>query len=84
MTEKRPKNPKPAHRTPADLLKAVAGDAKAKAVWDGITPLAKSEWSCWVMSGKLAETRGIRIKKALSKLGGGMRRPCCWPGCPHR
>lgn len=72
------------HGLPADLRKAVAGAPAAKAVWDDITPLAKNEWICWVISGKKAETRGIRIKKALSKLKGGMRRPCCWAGCPHR
>ena len=57
---------------------------KVQALWESITPLAKNEWICWVTSGKRAETRGIRIEKAISKLKGGMRRPCCWAGCPHR
>lgn len=69
---------------PTDLRKAVASVPGAQAVWDDITPLARSEWICWVISGKRAETRNIRIKKAVSKLSGGMRRPCCWAGCPHR
>ncbi|MBS3054456.1 MAG: YdeI/OmpD-associated family protein [Candidatus Aenigmarchaeota archaeon] len=56
----------------------------ARAVWEDITPLARNEWICWVTSGKKEETKSIRIKKALSKLKGGMRRPCCWVGCPHR
>lgn len=72
------------HTLPKDLKDALAADAKAKAVWDDITPLAKNEWICWVTSGKKAGTRLIRIAKGLSKLRGGMRRPCCWPGCPHR
>ncbi len=72
------------HRMPADVGKAIATRPNAKAVWDDITPLARSEWICWITSGKKAETRGIRIDKALSKLAGGMRRPCCWAGCPHR
>ena len=72
------------HKLPADLKKAIALAPKAKAVWDDITPLAKNEWICWVTSGKLAETRNIRIQKGISKLSGGMRRPCCWAGCPHR
>ena len=38
----------------------------------------------WVISGKKAETRAIRIKKGISKLKSGMRRPCCWAGCSHR
>jgi uncharacterized protein YdeI (YjbR/CyaY-like superfamily) len=53
-------------------------------VWNDITPLARNEWICWVISGKKVGTRNIRIEKALSKLKGGMRRPCCWAGCPHR
>lgn len=72
------------HTLPDDLRKALATSAKAHAVWEDITPLARNEWICWVTSGKKAETRGVRIGKAVSKLKGGMRRPCCWAGCPHR
>jgi uncharacterized protein YdeI (YjbR/CyaY-like superfamily) len=72
------------HTVPADLRAALAGAPKAKAVWEDITPLARNEWICWVTSGKKAETRAIRIKKAISKLASGMRRPCCWAGCTHR
>ncbi len=74
----------PVHSMPADLRKALASAPAAQAVWEDITPLARNEWICWVTSGKKSETRSIRIEKALSKLTGGMRRPCCWPGCPHR
>jgi len=72
------------HTLPQDLQKALASAPKAQAVWEDITPLARNEWICWVTSGKKAETRNIRIEKALSKLKGGMRRPCCWVGCTHR
>ncbi len=81
------KNKKPAgmvHKMPTDLRDALASDGAARAVWDDITPLARNEWICWVTSAKKFETRIIRIEKALSKLGSGMRRPCCWPGCKHR
>lgn len=75
----------PAHKkVPADLSKAIAASAGARATWEKVTPLARSEWICWVTSGAKAETRIIRIEKAVSKLKGGMRRPCCWAGCPHR
>jgi uncharacterized protein YdeI (YjbR/CyaY-like superfamily) len=73
-----------AHKIPADLRKELATNQKVLALWRDITPLARNEWICWVISGKKAETRGIRIEKALSKMKGGMRRPCCWAGCPHR
>lgn len=72
------------HTVPADLKKAIASTPKAQALWVDITPLARNEWVCWVTSGKKQETRGIRIKKAISKMKSGMRRPCCWMGCPHR
>jgi len=73
-----------AHKLPADLQKAITSTSAALEVWEDITPLARNEWICWVTSGKKVETRSIRIEKALSKLKGGMRRPCCWAGCPHR
>lgn len=72
------------HPLPEDFRKAIAADPEVYALWEKITPLARNEWICWVTSGKLAETRNIRIEKGLSKMRGGMRRSCCWPGCPHR
>ena len=72
------------HKIPTDLRKALTSEKAARAAWKDITPLARNEWICWVISGKKSETRNIRIEKALSKLKGGMRRPCCWAGCLHR
>jgi len=69
---------------PNDFKKALESKSKAKDTWSKTTPLARNEWICWVTSGVKAETRGIRIEKAISKLSSGMRRPCCWAGCPHR
>lgn len=73
-----------AHAMPADFKGAILSSKAALALWQDITPLARNEWICWVVSGKKEETRGIRIKKAISKMKGGMRRPCCWAGCIHR
>jgi uncharacterized protein YdeI (YjbR/CyaY-like superfamily) len=72
------------HKMPKDLRKAISSSSVVKATWEDITPLARNEWICWVISGKKTETRDIHIKKAISKLKGGMRRPCCWAGCIHR
>lgn len=72
------------HTLPSDFKKSIASVPRVQSLWNDITPLAQNEWICWVISGKLAETRNIRIKKAISKMSGGMRRPCCWAGCPHR
>lgn len=72
------------HTLPVDFRKALERSAAALKMWEGITPLARNEWICWITSGVKAETRGIRIEKGISKLKSGMRRPCCWAGCPHR
>lgn len=72
------------HTTPPDIKTTIEGDVYIKKLWNEITPLARSEWICWVTSGKLAETRTIRLKKMVSKMKSGTRRPCCWAGCPHR
>ncbi len=72
------------HPLPADLKKALLANPAALKTWEATTPLARNEWICWVTSGKKAETRLIRIEKGISKLKGGMRRPCCWEGCSHR
>ncbi len=72
------------HKLPADMKKMLHSNAKVEALWQDITPLARNEWICWIESGARAETRQIRLDKGLSKLKGGMRRPCCWVGCPHR
>ncbi len=72
------------HKLPPDLRNALVSTPKALKLWEDITPLARNEWICWITSSKKTETRGIRIEKALSKLKGGMRRPCCWAGCIHR
>lgn len=81
---KQEKRAGPVHSLPADLRKAIQSDPIAKTVWADITPLARNEWICWVTSAKKEETRGKRITVGLDKMRKGMRRPCCWPGCPHR
>jgi uncharacterized protein YdeI (YjbR/CyaY-like superfamily) len=72
------------HKVPADLRDALASDSKAFPKWNDLTPLARNEWICWVTYVKQAETRREHIKRAISELKEDKRRPCCWPGCPHR
>lgn len=72
------------HRLPADLRTALLADATALDAWQDITPLARNEFICWVEDAKQAATRERRIQVAVDKLEKGQRRPCCWPGCPHR
>ena len=72
------------HELPDDLRDALKNDAEALATWVDITPLARNEWICWVESAKKSETRSKRINWGCENLRDGKRRPCCWPGCPHR
>ncbi|HZQ30009.1 MAG TPA: YdeI/OmpD-associated family protein [Patescibacteria group bacterium] len=73
-----------AHKVPADLWKALTSDKRAQAIWEDLTPLARNEWICWVTFVKKDETRKKHIKRTISELKEGMRRPCCWLGCIHR
>ncbi len=72
------------HKMPADLRKALSATPSAIIAWKTITPLARNEWICWVTSAKKPETRQHRIERTHNELIEGKRRPCCWPGCPHR
>ena len=72
------------HKLPADLRLALTSDPRALAAWQDITQIARNEWICWIESAKKPETRNRRIERANEDLIDGKRRPCCWPGCPHR
>lgn len=73
-----------AHTLPADLKKALLASPKALAKWEDITPLSRNEWICWTISVKTPETRKDHMRRVVSELIEGMRRPCCWVGCTHR
>ena len=72
------------HKLPADMKTALLAKSKALAAWEDITPLARNEWICWTVSVKKQETRDEHVKRVVEELSAGKRRPCCWPGCPHR
>lgn len=72
------------HNLPADLRLALTKHPQAIKTWEDITPLARNEWICWVTHVKKAETRKEHVDRAIEELQEGVRRPCCWPGCPHR
>jgi uncharacterized protein YdeI (YjbR/CyaY-like superfamily) len=73
-----------AHKLPTDLKKALVSDSKTLTLWESLTPLARNEWICWTISVKTPETRNEHVKRVVSELKEGMRRPCCWIGCIHR
>ena len=72
------------HSVPEDLSKALISSPAALAAWEDITPLARNEFICWIEDAKKPETRSHRIKRTWTEIIEGKRRPCCWPGCPHR
>lgn len=72
------------HTTPKDLKEMLAKSPKVLEAWNTLTPLARNEWICYVTIVKKAETRKEHLERLQADLLKGKRRPCCWPGCPHR
>ena len=72
------------HDTPDELRAALDRDSALEAKWNDLTPLARNEWICWMTSAKKQETRDTRFSRLKEEVLAGKRRPCCWPGCPHR
>jgi hypothetical protein len=72
------------HEVPVDLRKVLTSDPQALALWEDLTPLARNEWICWVISVKKPETRKEHVERVSTELKEGIRRPCCWYGCIHR
>ena len=72
------------HKVPKDLKEALGLTPGVVDIWNNLTPLARNEWICWVTIVKKAETRKEHIDRLCKELLEGIRRPCCWPGCPHR
>lgn len=73
-----------AHKIPSDLKAALSKDSKVLTSWRSITPIARNEFICWVVSAKQEKTRTRRIQRTVEELNEGQRRPCCWVGCIHR
>jgi uncharacterized protein YdeI (YjbR/CyaY-like superfamily) len=72
------------HALPADMKKAINSDDNIKEAWAKITPLAQNEWICWTTIVKQEKTRLEHVERMKQDLLKGKKRPCCWPGCPHR
>ena len=72
------------HKLPPELRAVLQGDGALQEKWDSLTALARNEWICWMTSAKQAATRDKRLARLQEEVRAGKRRPCCWPGCPHR
>jgi uncharacterized protein YdeI (YjbR/CyaY-like superfamily) len=72
------------HDIPPDLKAVLTANASLKERWGGLTDLGRNEWICWMTSPKTEATRAKRLERLQEEVAAGKRRPCCWPGCPHR
>jgi uncharacterized protein YdeI (YjbR/CyaY-like superfamily) len=73
-----------AHKVPIDVRKVLLSNSDVLEQWNNLTPLARNEWICWITIVKKSETRKKHIDRLHTDLLKGKKRPCCWPGCPHR
>lgn len=72
------------HTVPKDLKETLVKHTEVLELWNNLTPLARNEWICYVTIVKKAETRKEHLVRLQGDLLNGKKRPCCWPGCPHR
>jgi uncharacterized protein YdeI (YjbR/CyaY-like superfamily) len=72
------------HSVPKDMKDIFMLHPDVQEKWNTLTPLAQNEWICWVTIVKKDETRKEHLTRLCEDLRSGKRRPCCWPGCPHR
>ena len=72
------------HDTPPELQAMLDGDEALSAKWGALTELGRNEWICWTISAKQEATREKRRARLHEEVLDGKKRPCCWPGCPHR
>lgn len=57
---------------PEALTQALAGDAEAKAAFDGMSFTHRKEYARWIEEAKREETRDTRVAQALERLRAGM------------
>lgn len=68
------------HKLPGDLIVALTETDKIISLWEGLSPIARNEFICWVENAKQEETRSRRIKRTVEELLEDKRRV----GCIHR
>jgi len=72
------------HQIPKELNTILQSNPHLHQNWNSLTPLSQNEWICWITIPKKEETKVKRFNRLQEDLLKGKRRPCCWPGCPHR
>lgn len=72
------------HEVPDDLRTVLLANSELLALWNKLTPIQRNEWICWVTIVKTEKTRLEHLQRLIEDILNGKRKPCCWPGCPHR
>ncbi|USN58653.1 MAG: YdeI/OmpD-associated family protein [Candidatus Peribacteria bacterium] len=72
------------HELPDDMQRILGLNPQLQDAWNLLTSLAQNEWICWVSIVKKEATRNEHLERWQSDILAGKKRPCCWPGCPHR
>jgi len=72
------------HEVADDIEIALSSNLNILEKWNSLTAIQRNEWICWITTVKKSETRMEHIQRMLEDLNEGKRKPCCWPGCPHR
>lgn len=72
------------HEVPDDIKAVLLASSTLLEKWNKLTPLARNEWICWTTIVKQESTRKEHVDRLKEDILNGRKRPCCWPGCPHR
>ncbi|NUN49016.1 MAG: YdeI/OmpD-associated family protein [Candidatus Brocadiae bacterium] len=76
-----PKKKKPELRVPPDLAKALKGNARARAAFEGFPPSHRREYIEWITEAKRPETRSRRLATTLEWLAQGKSRNWKYENC---
>ncbi|MCA9497286.1 MAG: YdeI/OmpD-associated family protein [Nanoarchaeota archaeon] len=73
------------HEVPKEIEKILLLNKDLLEKWNLLSSLARNEWICWaIIMPKKEETKLEHLKRLEEDILNGKKRPCCWPGCPHR
>ncbi len=72
------------HQVTEDIRTVLISNPELMVKWNKLTSLARNEWICWTTIVKQEKTRKEHLERLREDILGGKKRPCCWPGCPHR
>lgn len=72
------------HKVPDDIKAVLIAKTELLEKWNQLTSIARNEWICWTTHVKQEATRKKHIERLQTDILNGKKRPCCWPGCPHR